>query len=630
MQVDKEQSFDQFSHDLTLALEETSRGGSSRWGLRRRTRSTGNLRKLQFTHQLRFNLITSSYSILACPPQPTEDSSSTDANDATNDNNNNDPFALATATNSILSDSDDRQSYAFKLRQKPVGGNFESDSLNENFSPSRPHLRRKRKFKRMAVEYETTPSTPQGVTHPIFPINIIAKKRVIKPSQEFRSNLFFGKRKRPHRERLYEYESFRHSSSVPRQRNGFPYQKECSYLEYKSRNRASSMSMQRSVNSALEKIMPLNKSIVSKIEKISKENQSKLNFSFTPTSYPLQNSTADAPSILNFNFGCTTNTMTTATSQIPYVGGAMTTTTLAQMPNTLNFNETNGGMRFTSSMMTPTSLGESALMMKTNGLINSYKIENKRRIKNSLANQQQQQQNPTALPHHHHHHRKHHKHSRRFQLQFDDQNFMEYEHAMNDSFLSSSSLSSSESETEDTNGSDHEGDDELTDWPGHEAMVNFGKVADLRGLRKSSKLKKIKQDEVLQDDETLMSADEVQFPLMKTPNSSPLLLPSSTNELVIAAKLHSSHPIDINLIEPSHQFSQQDGSSTSGIAEGSFNLPSNFPRVIESEMSGETSNSLLSSSMANEIREIRAGCRRIRDERPGFSIIASFNDELMR
>lgn len=45
MQVDKNLSFDQFSHDLTLALEETSRGAGGRWGMRRRTRSTGNLRE---------------------------------------------------------------------------------------------------------------------------------------------------------------------------------------------------------------------------------------------------------------------------------------------------------------------------------------------------------------------------------------------------------------------------------------------------------------------------------------------------------------------------------------------------------------------------------------------------------
>lgn len=49
MQVDKNLiSFDQFSHDLTLALEETRCGANgSRWGMRRRTRSTGNLRELK-------------------------------------------------------------------------------------------------------------------------------------------------------------------------------------------------------------------------------------------------------------------------------------------------------------------------------------------------------------------------------------------------------------------------------------------------------------------------------------------------------------------------------------------------------------------------------------------------------
>lgn len=34
--------------------------------------------------------------------------------------------------------------------------------------------------------------------------------------------------------------------------------------------------------------------------------------------------------------------------------------------------------------------------------------------------------------------------------------------------------------------------------------------------------------------------------------------------------------------------------------------------------------------LANEIREIRAGCRRIREERPGFSIISSVNELLSR
>jgi hypothetical protein len=44
------EKMEQFSHDLTLALEETSRcTNGSRWGLRRRTRSTGNLREFLFS-----------------------------------------------------------------------------------------------------------------------------------------------------------------------------------------------------------------------------------------------------------------------------------------------------------------------------------------------------------------------------------------------------------------------------------------------------------------------------------------------------------------------------------------------------------------------------------------------------
>lgn len=101
----------------------------------------------------------------------------------------------------------------------------------------------------MAVEYETTPSTPQTTSHPLFPIgSTLQKKRVFKHNQDnFRANLFFGKRKRPHRERYADYESYKHSNSVPRQRGGFLSHKDSclSYFEYKSRNRASSMSTAR-------------------------------------------------------------------------------------------------------------------------------------------------------------------------------------------------------------------------------------------------------------------------------------------------------------------------------------------------------------------------------------------------
>lgn len=47
---------EKFSHDLTLALEETSRVRAGHcWGVRRRTRSTGNLRKKLFSRETKNN-----------------------------------------------------------------------------------------------------------------------------------------------------------------------------------------------------------------------------------------------------------------------------------------------------------------------------------------------------------------------------------------------------------------------------------------------------------------------------------------------------------------------------------------------------------------------------------------------
>ena len=42
------------------------------------------------------------------------------------------------------------------------GSNIESDSVNENFVP-RTNIKRKRKFKRMAIDSDSNPSTSQGV-----------------------------------------------------------------------------------------------------------------------------------------------------------------------------------------------------------------------------------------------------------------------------------------------------------------------------------------------------------------------------------------------------------------------------------------------------------------------------------
>ncbi|XP_070499891.1 histone-lysine N-methyltransferase set1 isoform X2 [Chironomus tepperi] len=619
MQVDKNLSFDQFSHDLTLALleEETLRGGTgSRWGLRRRTRSTGNL---------------------PCPPQPTEDSSSSSPTDppTNNDNNNNDNFTPGAGANnnSILSDSDDRHSFAlaFKLRQTPMSGNFESDSLNENFSPSRPNIRRKRKFKRMAVEYETTPSTPHTTVHPIFPISgTVTKKRVLKHNQEnFRSNLFFGKRKRPHRDRYEYYESHKHSSSVPRQRGYLSQKDGLSYLEYKSRNRASSMSTTKSHGQAMEKILPLNKSIVSKIEKISQDSRSKMNFNFT--SMPVGSSTdqidSSAP-VVHFHstYG---GDLRSEVVRNPVVSTAissdMEVSTNATDDIKISLQKmTQKSGSFESALptnnaintATTTSTSSTSSAVHLNNCVN--KIETyKKKVKPSASSYGYHANTPinNAASHHHHHHHHHsshhhhhHKHKqsrRKMQLQFDDQtDFMDCGN-FND-FLSSSSLSSSDSEAEETNESDHEGDDELTDWPGHEAMINFASKNEFKRANKKASTTGV-------DDDTLMSADEAQDPT--TSEESPIFPlggPQTPQAPHTLEDYHRKYGMPSNRIQASH--------------------PINIIGALDSNMmQGETSNHFLSSpNTFCEVREIRAGCRRVRDERPGFSIITSFNEDLLK
>lgn len=270
---------------------------------------------------------------------------------------------------------------------------------------------------------------------------------------------------------------------------------------------------------------------------------------------------------------------------------------------------------------------ESALPTNAN---NINKIENKKKVKHF------------SVGYHGHiagfHNRN--KHSRQLKLQFDDQNFMDCGN-IND-FLSSSSLSSSDSEAEETNESDHEGDDELTDWPGHEAMVNFASKNEFRRANKKvGRMPQIKQqDDIVQDDDTLMSADEVQSQTLVDVTTLPMSLhnhPQIPNTFDVGAsnlessslRLQASHPINI-IGAMSSAFIPS--SSTSGVVDGgygsNFTVSYNHKQPVESEMSGETSTPFMSS--IGEVREIRAGCRRIREERPGFSIITSFNEDLLK
>lgn len=548
--------------------------------------------------------------------------------------------------------------------------------MNSIFPIRRPNTRRKRKFKRMAVEYETTPSTP-GTSNAatMFPIvSNSVKKRVMKhTSQEnFRANLFFcGKRKRSHRDRYHDYEHYRlHSNSVPRQRDLFTPKN--SYLEYKNRNRSS-------YSKQCERILPLNKTIISKIEKISQDSSSKgggltsadtnrpiVGFPFDSTCLSERSSATETSKIRIpsrvFNlqaddvYKCNALASTTATATLDTTSQLKAGTSDAIGGGSgglsqLKFATKSGSFESTFGASTVPAQSSSIDIVKGAMPPKLCSVSSK----------------DGSRRHHSHSHHKQ-KQSKRLQmkmqLQFDDPNGMDCGN-LND-FLSSSSLSSSDSEAAETNESDREGDDELTDWPGNEAMVNFASKNDFKRakpVRSNTsaikpmlpQIKGVNDESMVQDDDTLMSADDLPI----SPNAASATMYTGTASVVPLSGLTSSSS------------TMASSSSTAQIPPGSLHLPVKFApqndvllppttrllsttnppsmpidiapnifhnnnssgggsgAIVESEMSGETSNHFLSSP-SMEVREIRAGCRRIRDERPGFTIFSSVNEHLSR
>lgn len=203
----------------------------------------------------------------------------------------------------------------------------------------------------------------------------------------------------------------------------------------------------------------------------------------------------------------------------------------------------------------------------------------------------------------------------------------------------------------------------MTDWPGNEAMVNFASKNDFKRAKpargslnnpaSNNKARYTNEDCMNADEDTLMSADELPTPFASylttssqnqtesgnlLLSSDPLIFPpkfstslqnrltngsqtlsstsTSDNQLTSGSSrmLRSATSLPIDIVPQAHHHQQ----FTGGI----------HATQIESEMSGETSNPFLSPNL--EVREIRAGCRRIRDERPGFTIFSSVNEHLAR
>uniref|UniRef100_W8BCI3 Uncharacterized protein n=2 Tax=Ceratitis capitata TaxID=7213 RepID=W8BCI3_CERCA len=495
---------DQFSHDLTVALmEETSlleRARVSRWGQRRRTLSTGNL---------------------PCAPQPTEKEDSSSSPSNARKTTNVDGLDVKNIKLLTMSDSDDKEiniQSRSPLKTSHRLGTLESDSLNETFSPARffkPSARRKRKYKRMSMECDigivTSLQNQDIKVNSVSSINAAVggsgtmRKRVLKPDASNRNNLFFcGKRKRSNRDRYHDYDQTKsHSTSMPR----------FAYIENNG-IRPRSYSSTSKPNS--DRLLPLNKGLLYKIEKISQLQK-----------------TDSKQELLTSNS---------------------------------NISETN---------ISPTTSAQ-------------QEFKSLRKKRSQFRRSQLQQ------------------------LQFTvDQYPMDCGNI--DDFLSSSSLSSSDSEdAQSANDTDREGDDELTDWPGNECTSGPTDIKNdtKRKLTKKSNNSLAKSDEssfaaTMGEDDTMMLGSEDWSPNISNDNielryqpSEPIAIANKSNDLERTTCDETFTPF----------------------------------KQIESEMSGETSNTFLSSPPTHlkGIREIRAGCRRIKDERPGFSIKTSVNERLAR
>ncbi|XP_033208077.1 G patch domain-containing protein 2 isoform X2 [Belonocnema kinseyi] len=180
--VDLRVKMEALVHDLTLALEESSNSANvrRRWGIRRRARSTGNIRKSSISANKHSDDSSSS----VCDLRISKNASSSKYQSDSDDTNHTKRFARFSNLNNA--------------------SNFESDSVNENFMP-RTNTRRKRKFKRMAIDSDSNPSTSQAVT--IISSSVGKKKRVFRNDCENRYGaIWCGKRKRSCRERSTDCE----------------------------------------------------------------------------------------------------------------------------------------------------------------------------------------------------------------------------------------------------------------------------------------------------------------------------------------------------------------------------------------------------------------------------------------
>ncbi|XP_077284538.1 uncharacterized protein LOC143910057 isoform X2 [Arctopsyche grandis] len=620
---------ERLSHDLNLALEESNCGkqGRKKFGLRRRTRSTGNLPA-------------------SCVIGIGEDGSSSS------------PHQPAIVSN-VLSDSDDPQLNQLQQGNSKnrsshfcPGGNFESDSFNENFSPAKPpNARRKRKFKKMAIDYPDTcngKSSPPLIMASSPHINVVQncsvlnlqgstpftlitkKKRIFKHGCQdgHRSNMFCGKRKWSHRERSELGEMRERSFSGGCASKSYFCGKSTSksFLDFKNSKKYL----------PIDKVPKFKDKFLAPVKNAGVKNelesalQSITLSSFAPNHLPGSSS---------FNF--VYRPPATTCESIPIFGKP------SDKPLSV----------FTvPSFALPESDAK-------NQIVKSTKKHDKS---------------------HGRKHKSHHKSSEgklRNPLQFDDPN-IDMDCSITNEAVSSSSISSSDSEGVVTNDSDREGDDELTDWPGNEEISSFNKNLNIKVqkpivngplkmtlqqiVKPFSKKEKFlpklglsscknKTDTMVQrtvhvevhaemdlmDDDTMMSnsgsvLDTFSNCITSLNDSTPLaytsfadvknagLLNNNANE----AFFHSFQALQdtgkLHMNKDNEQYIPRTNFTLQKTSSSDLNLSEKSPQSDHCY----SEHSACFGTPA--VRKLRAGCRRLRDERPGFAITSAANEQLSR
>lgn len=240
----------------------------------------------------------------------------------------------------------------------------------------------------------------------------------------------------------------------------------------------------------------------------------------------------------------------------------------------------------------------------------------------------------------------------------------------------SSSLSSSDSDGVVTNDSDREGDDELTDWPGIEELKVFNKSLTFKSSKSVNNNspnsisnmpppKRLKKEKLLvksgwascknrfkkkrakvdsgNDDDAMMSDSKTVVELddeVISKENRDILQPhssfSSFSDIKNAGMLgQNANESFFQSFQAFQEKSAQQDELFSQTPRSNFSLQKTSSSDLNlSEKSPQSDHYYSEHSMGNavvtEVREIRAGCRRIREERPGFLILSAANEQLSK